>query len=180
MTYMRRIFVAVTAFLSVLPYAAFAQTAEQAGSSDMPQLNPAHYASQVFWLILSGLGMYFLMSRYIIPRVSRMIDLRDDQVRLNLEVASRLRNQAEDMKIEYMHVLRDADERAQTVIDRVAREAQKKQDEALGQSADNLAARLVQTQETLSSQKAEVLQDVSTLADRFGTLWLERVTSKTV
>ena len=88
---------------------AFARAEEASADSSMPQLDPTYYMSQLFWLILCGATLYWLMDKVALPRVSRMVDLRDDQVRRDLELAYKLKQQAEDVKVDYTRALRDAD-----------------------------------------------------------------------
>jgi hypothetical protein len=68
-------------------------------------------------------------------RWSKMVELRDAKVREDLEAAYALKQQAEDIKIDYTKQLRDADERAHTLVGELVAELKAKQAEAMAKSA---------------------------------------------
>lgn len=141
--------------------------AESAHAGGLPQLDPEFYPSQIFWLLITGIGMYLVMAKIALPRVARLIDMRDDTVRQNLEQASRLRLEAEDIKVTYSRTLRDADERSKALIDRIMREAREKQAQALNQSAERLRQDMQATGISLEEQKDAVLKDASKITKTF-------------
>ena len=42
----------------------------------MPQFNPAWFASQVFWLAIVFIALYYVLSRVLLPRLAETIDQR--------------------------------------------------------------------------------------------------------
>jgi F-type H+-transporting ATPase subunit b len=160
---------AVSGLLISLP--ALAQEAVQQapeaaheGGSTMPQLDPTWYASQVFWLVICGGFLYLVMSKIALPRISKVLTIRDDQVRHDLERAARLKQEAEDIKVVYTRALRDADERAKSLTDRTISDLRAKQNEALAKVTLQANDRLAKTEQTIATQKNTVLGEVDAVS----------------
>lgn len=143
-----------------------AEHVSEEGGSSMPQLDPTYYPSQLFWLAVSGIILYILMAKIALPRVSKVVDQRDDQVRQDLEKAAKLRQEAESIKVVYMRSLRDADERARSLTDRVVREIKVKQTVALEESMKTINASLLETETRLRSEKDALLDNLDTVSEK--------------
>ena len=42
----------------------------------MPQLNPEFWISQIFWLILTFGILFIILSKFILPKISKNLELR--------------------------------------------------------------------------------------------------------
>ena len=62
----------------------------------MPQLDPSSYISQIFWLTVTFLSLWFLMSVFIIPKIKNVIDEREQKIAEYIEKAERINKQAND------------------------------------------------------------------------------------
>ena len=67
-------------------------TAESGG---MPQLNPEFWISQIFWLILTFGILYIVLSKLILPKISKNLELRKSQIQENIEAAEKQREDSE-------------------------------------------------------------------------------------
>ncbi len=148
------------------------------GGSSMPQLDPTYYASQLFWLVISALIMYVLMAKVALPRVARMIELRDDQVRRDLAMAARLRHEAEDIKVSYTRALRDADERARSLIERTTESIREKQTQALTLSTAELNQKITTSEENIRQEKAAVVTEVPAIAEKLSASVIQELKAK--
>ena len=54
----------------------------------MPQLEITTFPSQIFWLVVSFLMLYLIMSRIIIPRISFVIKKRETEIKNNVHISS--------------------------------------------------------------------------------------------
>ena len=70
-----------------------------AESSGMPQLNPEFWISQIFWLTITFGILYFVLSKFILPKISANLEMRKSQILENIEAADKQREESE-MKIE--------------------------------------------------------------------------------
>ncbi len=55
---------------------AVAGAAHEAASGGMPQLDPSHFPNQIFWLLLTLVVIYFVLSRVALPRIAGTIATR--------------------------------------------------------------------------------------------------------
>jgi F-type H+-transporting ATPase subunit b len=66
--------------------------ANQAG---LPQLNFDTYPSLIFWSVLSLITLYLLMSRLVTPKVSEVLNFREQNIQNNLLKAKSLKEEAD-------------------------------------------------------------------------------------
>src|SRR5690606_13584979 len=157
---------------------AFARAEEAAAEAPMPQLDPTYYLSQLFWLAICGGIMYWLMAKVALPRVSKMVDQRDDQVRQDLEAAYKLKQQAEDIKVSYTKALRDADDQAKSLIDGLVKEIKLHQEKELAAAIQRLQDRVQETETYLRGEKDVLLADLNVYASEISGIVLKELHNK--
>ena len=82
----------------------------------MPQLDFSVFPSQLFWLCVTFFTMLFVMSKFIIPRIAEMINLRKEKIDDYLEKAAEIKVQAEAALDKYQQALKFATEEANQSI----------------------------------------------------------------
>ena len=80
----------VTCMVSVL-------NANQAFGAEggMPQLNPEFWASQIFWLILIFSGLYIVIWKIFLPKITDSIENRKSRIINDLNETQKLKENAE-------------------------------------------------------------------------------------
>ena len=61
----------------------------------MPQLNPEFWLAQIFWLIFIFTGLYLLMWKLVLPRITDSIENRKKHLMNDLDEAQKLKENAE-------------------------------------------------------------------------------------
>ena len=69
------------------------QSAEAGG---MPQLNPEFWISQIFWLVLTFGFLYIILSKLILPKISKNLETRKSQILENIETADKQKEESEN------------------------------------------------------------------------------------
>lgn len=87
----------------------------------MPQLNFQDFGPQIFWLALTFIILYLLMSRVAMPRIGNILDERNGRIEADLAAARTLREETDKAIADYEKALAEARARAQQ-IGREARE----------------------------------------------------------
>lgn len=82
----------------------------------MPQLDPTSFPSQLFWLGLSFIVLYVLLSGSVLPRIADVLERRRHKREQDLAVATQLRSEAELAKREYEKLYADAKLHASTLV----------------------------------------------------------------
>lgn len=74
----------------------------------MPQLDPASFSSQLFWLAVCFGTMLLVLSVFVLPRITRTLTARQGQIDGDLEAAEKLRADAEAALAAYDAALQEA------------------------------------------------------------------------
>jgi len=96
-----------------------AQTEVAQQPQGLPQLNviaDGSYTNQVAWLALSFVFLLIVVSRLILPRVTKVMGEREERVANDLDTAERLKTDAEEVKTAYETAVANARAQAQEVI----------------------------------------------------------------
>ena len=87
-----------------------------AESGGMPQLDPEFWISQIFWLVLTFGLLYIILSKFILPGISKNLENRKYQNVENIETADKQRLESEKLNKEYEKVILDSKLKAKTII----------------------------------------------------------------
>ena len=87
----------------------------------MPQFDPAVWTPQLVWLAISFIVLYLLMAKVALPRVTEVLEEREERINESLRRAEMLRLRAEDAIAAYERTIADVRARAAEEV-RTARE----------------------------------------------------------
>lgn len=133
-------------------------------SKGLPQLNPASYASQIFWLIITFGLLLWLMSKVALPRVAEVLEARQEKISNDLEKASALRAEAEAVMQAYEKALTEARGNAQQELAKAVAAADAEAARRNGDLAADLAQRTRTAEERIQAAKQVALGNVRTIA----------------
>jgi F-type H+-transporting ATPase subunit b len=138
--------------------------AADAAAPAMPQLNPKTMATQLFWLAVTFITLYFLMAKVALPKVGAVIDARADRIDADLSVASHARSEAEQLTTSYTSTLDKARTEASTslraAVEATEKEVARREMEATAKAA--LEAKAVEAR--LSAAQRAAMMKVSVIA----------------
>ena len=96
---------------TIFLYLALFTNVKGAESGGMPQLNPEFWISQIFWLTLTFSSLFLILSKFILPKISKNIEFRKSQILDNLELAEKQKKESEAKIQEYVQlILRSRDD----------------------------------------------------------------------
>ncbi len=111
---------ATAAFLAGMSLASTAMAAAPAGEKKggMPQLDFANplTVSQVVWLAIIFVVLYLLLSRWALPQVGAVLEMRAKRIQADLEAAQAAKSQADAAVAELTAATREAQATAQAEI----------------------------------------------------------------
>ena len=73
----------------------------------MPQLNPEFFFSQLFWLVITFSFLLFFLWRVSLPRISSVLEKRENKINNDIETAKQLQAEAEEIQDQINQKLRD-------------------------------------------------------------------------
>ena len=85
-------------------------------SGGMPQLDPEYWVSQIFWLTLTFGGLFFVLSKFILPNISENLENRKSQILNNIEQAEKQRIDSEKKLKEYEEIIANSQNEAKIII----------------------------------------------------------------
>jgi len=117
----------------------------------MPQLDPAVWPTQLFWLAITFTILYLVIWRIALPRIGDVLEARQRKLDDDLKKAAALKDEAETILAEYEKMRADAQASAHAVLQKTQNEMKA---EAERQSHD-VAAKLAKQTEEAEARIAE-------------------------
>jgi F-type H+-transporting ATPase subunit b len=137
----------------------------------VPQIEVATFASQIFWLIVAFVTLYYLLSRRALPRLAEVLEARQDRIAADLDEAERLRREAEAALASYEAVIAKAQDQAHALLaetqTRLQTDAAKRQaelDARLGEQLGEAEARITEARQSALKELEEAAVTVAQTA----------------
>lgn len=142
----------------------------------MPQLDPTYYASQVFWLIVTFLVLYFVMARAVLPRIREVLQDRQNRITMDLERAEHMRQEAEAAKLDYLNSLDEARNTATKLVSDAA-DAIKKESLARHAALDKtLQQQLNEAEIQIAAARKEATKQLEDVSKTFSQQLIDALT----
>lgn len=159
----RRIGLAAVAALAAAP--SWAAGADQGGGGGgLPQLDATTYPTQIFWLIVSFVLLYIVMSKIAIPRIADVLEERQERIEDDIETADRLRGEAEAVKGEYEKAVADARSQAHDLVRKAMDEIAAAHAKAEAEAAKKTAETTKAAETRIAQQRTEALASLKSVA----------------
>ena len=146
----------------------------------MPQLNFADYPPQLFWLAVTFVVLYFIMARVAIPRISQVLEERQNRIAHDLDEAERLRAESERAKTQYEEALNEARSKAHAMVAELRAELNRDEEKRKAELDEKLARQLKSAEERIDTAKKDALANVETIASDVAAATIERLIGKSV
>jgi F-type H+-transporting ATPase subunit b len=145
------------------------QTQDAAGHAadaapGMPQLDFSTFGNQIFWLLVTLVAIYFILSRIALPRIAEVLAERQDKISGDLAAAEELKVQALSAENAYNQALAEARNEAQSIIATCKAEMQVELDAAIAQADDKIAAKTAVSESAIAKIRAGALESVRLVA----------------
>lgn len=130
----------------------------------MPQLDVSYFPPQLVWLAITFVVLYFLMARLAIPKISEVLENRQNRISSDLEEAKRLSEDADKAKAEYEASLADARSKAHGIVAELKAEMAKEQEASKAELDGKLAAQAKEAEASIQAAKDTALSHVREIA----------------
>ena len=130
-----------------------------------PPFDPTHFPSQILWLAITFGVFYFLVSKMIAPRISGIIQTRDNQIASDLAEASRMKNEADAAVAKYEHELSEARAKSAAIAAEARDKAKAEADAERVRIEGELASKLAAAEASIAGIKEKAMSEVSTVAE---------------
>ncbi len=130
----------------------------------MPQLDPAVFMPQIFWLFVIFGVLYFFITYSAAPKISDVLKKRQDKIAYDLGEAEALQAKAEAARLAYEKSQEEARHNAAVVVLNKREELKAYADAEYQKLSDGLNAKADEAQSRIDAAKEKALGDVRTVA----------------
>lgn len=138
------------------------QGAEQAAG--MPQLDFGSFPNQIFWLVVTLVVIYFILSRVALPRIGGALADRAGTITNDLAMAEDLKQKAVDAEAAYEKALADARGEAAKINTNMRAEIQAQLDVELAKADAEISAKTAEAAAALAEIRANAMDSVKDVA----------------
>ncbi len=135
-----------------------------AESAGMPQLDFSTFPNQIFWLLVTLVVLYFILAKIALPRLAGILADRQGRITSDLEMAARLKDQAQEAEKAYQQALVDARTEAGKIVAAARAEIQADLDKATAKADAEIAARAAESAKRIDEIRAGAVASVSDVA----------------
>ena len=130
----------------------------------MPQLEISTFPSQIFWLVISFLVLYIIMSRIIIPRISSVIKDRESEIKNNINISEQLYRDTEVINSEIEKVRQDTETEARKIINNLKEVTNKKIDKNFVALKGKIEKKLEKSEHEIIRNKKKILKEINKIS----------------
>lgn len=141
-----------------------ATTAAADAAPGMPQLDITSFPNQIFWLIVTLIAIYLIVSRVAIPRIGAVLAERQGTLTNDLAAAEDLKRQAAEAEMAYNQALADARTEAQKIAEETRAEIQADLDVAIAKADADIAAKAAESEAKIAEIQAGAMKNVEDVA----------------
>lgn len=135
--------------------------AEAAG---MPQLDFSTFPNQIFWLLVTLVVIYILLSRVALPRIGSVLAERKGTITNDLAAAEELKQKAVGAEKAYNDALVAARAEAAKIVAAAKAEIQKDLDKAMAKADAEIAAKAAESEKHIAEIRAGAMEAVTEVA----------------
>ena len=138
--------------------------AEAEAAVGMPQLDFSTWPNQIFWLLVTLVVIYLLLSKIALPRIGAVLADRKNTITNDLAAAEELKLRAVAAEKAYTEALANARTEAAKIVAQARAEFQKELDAATAEADAQIAARTAESEKTIAAIRDGAAAAVSEVA----------------
>ena len=136
--------------------------AETAASGPgMPQLDVTTFSNQIFWLIVTLVVLYYVMSRVALPRIAAVLADRRGTITSDIAAAEEYKLKAQQAEEAYNKALADARAEAGRIVDAAKAEMQAELDVQLAKADAEISAKTAESERRIREIRDSAMDMVS-------------------
>jgi F-type H+-transporting ATPase subunit b len=139
-------------------------TGEAEAAVGMPQLDFSTWPNQIFWLLVTLVVMYLVLSRVALPRIGAVLADRKSTISNDLAAAEELKQKAVAAEKAYNEALATARTEAAKIVAQAKAEIQKDLDAATARADAEIAAKAAESEKSIAGIRDGAATAVSEVA----------------
>jgi F-type H+-transporting ATPase subunit b len=139
-------------------------TGEAEAAVGMPQLDFSTWPNQIFWLLVTLVVIYLVLSKIALPRIGAVLADRKSTITNDLAAAEELKQKAVDAEKAYQDALANARTEAAKIVAQAKAEIQKDLDAATAKADLEIAAKAAESEKSIAEIRDGAAAAVSEVA----------------
>ncbi|MES2914973.1 MAG: F0F1 ATP synthase subunit B' [Pseudomonadota bacterium] len=139
-------------------------TGEAEAAAGMPQLDFSTWPNQIFWLLVTLVVIYLVLSRIALPRIGAVLADRKGTITNDLAAAEELKQKAVSAEKAYNEALANARTEAAKIVAQAKAEIQKDLDAATAKADAQIAAKAAESEKSIAEIRDGAAAAVSEVA----------------
>jgi len=141
-----------------------AGAAHEAAQAGMPQLDITTFPNQIFWLLVTLVTIYLILSRVALPRIGGTLANRKGTITADLAAAEELKQKAVAAEAAYNEALANARSEAAKIIAAAKADIQADLNKAIAKADAEIAAKTAESAARIDEIRAGAMAAVETVA----------------
>lgn len=133
-------------------------------ATGMPQLDPSTFPNQIFWLVVTIVVIYLILSRVALPRIGAVLAERRGTITNDIARADELKRKAEEAEAAFQTALAEARAEANRIVEKARAEMQAELDVAMQKADAEIAARTAESESRIADIRDSAADAVETVA----------------
>jgi len=130
----------------------------------MPQLDFTSYPNQIFWLLITLIVIYLVLSRVAMPRIGSVLAERQGTISNDIAAAEDFKQRAVEAEAAYDKALADARVEAGRIIADAKADIQSELDVAISKADAQIAAKAAESETAILAIRASAAQSIKEVA----------------
>ena len=130
----------------------------------MPQLCFEWFPNQIFWLVITLVVIFLILSRVALPRIATVLAERRGTISNDIAAAEELKQKAEEAEAAYNQALADARAEANKIVAEAKAEMQAEVDAEMAKADAEIAAKAAESEKAIAEIRAGALASVEEVA----------------
>ncbi len=139
-------------------------TVTEAATPGMPQLDFSTFGNQIFWLVVTLVVIYLILSRVALPRIAGVLAERSGTISNDLAAAEELKANAVAAEEAYNQALSDARAEAAKIVASTKADMNAELDAAIAKADAEISQKTAESEKVISEIRATALESVEEVA----------------
>ncbi|WP_022703989.1 F0F1 ATP synthase subunit B' [Pseudorhodobacter ferrugineus] len=137
---------------------------EAAASGGMPQLDITTWPNQIFWLLVTLVAIYLILTRVALPRISAVLAERRGTITNDLAAAEELKQKATEAEAAYNKALATARTEAAKIVAAARAEIEADLAKATAKADADIEAKTAVSEQRIAEIRANSIESVTEVA----------------
>ncbi len=126
----------------------------------MPQIDFSSFPNQIFWLLITLLVIYFVLTRIALPRIGSVLADRQSTITNDIAAADELKQKSIEAEEVYNQALADARTEAGRIVAKARADIKVDLDAAISKADAEIAARAAESEKAIAEVRASAMDSI--------------------